>query len=74
MPITEEDILEKMQQQYVKAIRSLARYKFWMFGYHAANWVNLNKLLDQKMPNPFQGLVHNARSIIEASTDPKVRW
>lgn len=46
-----------------KAWDSLARYKFWQFGYHAARWVQANGLLprEQKQPNPFRELVHLAR-------------
>ncbi len=42
-----------------KAIDSLARYKFEMFGYHASAWVKYNQLLpkDQKDANPFSDLV-----------------
>jgi hypothetical protein len=45
-----------------KAWDSLARYKFWMFGYHAAQWVLLNQLdSPERMPNPFKKLVQVAR-------------
>jgi hypothetical protein len=35
-----------------------------MFGYHAAQWVSLNKLnpKEKKLPNPFRGLVKFARA------------
>lgn len=39
----------------------LARYKFLMFGYWAAQWVNMNKLLDKKQPSPFRGFVKLGR-------------
>lgn len=47
-----------------KAWNSLSGYKFLMFGYHAAQWVTLNKLnpKDKKQPNPFRGLVKYARA------------
>ncbi|HUW04787.1 MAG TPA: hypothetical protein VMW01_00865 [Williamwhitmania sp.] len=32
------------KQAYKHAIESLAKYKFMMFGYHAAMWVHLNKI------------------------------
>lgn len=51
----ELDIQEK------KAWQSLARYKFWMFGYHAAQWVLLNRVLRTQRPNPFLPLVKLAR-------------
>ena len=45
-----------------KAWDSLARYKFYMFGYHAGVWVNLNKLLRHPHPNPFRTLVDLAHA------------
>ena len=50
-----------------KAWKSLAGYKFSMFGYWAAAWVKYNQLLTQPMrlPNPFKDLVHAAREHIE---------
>ena len=44
-----------------KAWESLARYKFWMFGYHAADWVKISRRLGGKRPNPFKALVQAAR-------------
>lgn len=44
-----------------KAWKSLARYKFQMFGYWAAIWVHLNKLLPKKRKNPWYNLVELAR-------------
>lgn len=43
------------------AWKALAGYKFWMFGYHAARWVQLNQLDDHKEPNPFRHLVEAAK-------------
>lgn len=43
------------------AIKNLARYKFSNFGYHAARWVTLNKIIGDKKPNPFKYLVDAAR-------------
>ena len=44
---------------------ALARYKFWMFGYHAGRVVYLatliNRLGGPRLANPFVGLVHLAR-------------
>lgn len=47
-----------------KAWRSLARYKLWMFGYHAAAWVKFNQLLPSQLRsrNPFRELVLLARA------------
>ena len=44
-----------------KAFDSLARYKFLMFGYHAAMWVHNNKLCRIREPNPFNNLVDFAK-------------
>jgi hypothetical protein len=56
-------ILEEREQAKVKAIDSLARYKFAMFGYWAGIWVHLNRIIGDGEPNPFRELVHTARSI-----------
>ncbi|MCX7363575.1 MAG: hypothetical protein NTV97_17225 [Alphaproteobacteria bacterium] len=50
-----------------KAWESLARYKFWMFGYHAADWVKIARRLGGKRPNPFKSLVHAGRERIALS-------
>lgn len=57
----EEKIKDKMKEAESKAVDSLARYKFLMFGYWAAQWVNLNKLLEKKQPSPFKGFVKMGR-------------
>lgn len=44
-----------------KALQALAGYKFVMFGYHAAQWVLLNRVEGGGRPNPFRILVHAAR-------------
>lgn len=50
--------LDKAKQEARrKAFDSLARYKFMMFGYHAALWVTLNNLDTNKERNPFSALV-----------------
>lgn len=59
----ENKIHNDMEEARCKAIDNLAAYKFWMFGYWAAKWVGLNKLLDKKNPNPFRSLVHAARDL-----------
>jgi hypothetical protein len=48
-----------------KAWDSLAGYKFLMFGYHAAQWVTLNKLLAHPRANPFGEAVKLARATKE---------
>ena len=44
-----------------KAWDSLARYKFFMFGYWCATWVQMNRLCAEKADNPWQQLVALAR-------------
>lgn len=46
-----------------KALDSLARYKFMMFGYHAAQWVMLTRVSGLARPNPFKPLVLLARQM-----------
>ncbi len=58
----EEKIKSKMAEAEVKANKSLAGYKFLMFGYWAAQWVNLNKLLPKSEPNPFGAYVREAKA------------
>lgn len=55
--LLESDLAESER----KAIDALARYKFWMFGYHAADWVKINRRLGGKRPSPFKALVLAAR-------------
>lgn len=60
-----EAIKMKMAEEEQKAWESLSGYKFLMFGYHASNWVNYRKLLQEKVPNPFRGLVDEAQEIVK---------
>jgi len=53
-----------------KALDSLGRYKFQMFGYHASVWVTLNRLDSTRDPNPFTALVTLARQM-EKETDAR---
>jgi hypothetical protein len=48
-----------------KAWKSLAGYKFLMFGYHAAQWVLINRLYKLRRPNPFIAAVKLARRKLE---------
>lgn len=64
---TEKTLLRSVHdargQAYLKALDSLGRYKFEMFGYHASAWVKYNQLMPRgyKQPNPFRKFVHLAR-------------
>ena len=62
---TYERLVEARDDAERQAWKSLAGYKFKMFGYWAAWWVKANKLLppSQRKGNPFRDLVHQARSI-----------
>lgn len=55
-------IFASMRDAETKAWEALAGYKFWMFGYHAARWVNYNQLLPQvrRFRSPFKSLVEIA--------------
>lgn len=55
------ELTEKLYEAEVKAFKSLAGYKFLMFGYHAAVWITLNQLDEVKRPNPFKKLVGFAK-------------
>jgi hypothetical protein len=62
-------LIEELNQAEEKAIDSLARYKFQMFGYWAAIWVHLNRLSGERRKSPFASLVGQAkilRSVHEA--------
>jgi len=57
----ESRIKGMMEEEEMKAWKALGGYKFYIFGYHAACWVKLNKLLPKPLPNPFKELVSIAR-------------
>ena len=61
---TRERVLGARLEAEHKALDSLARYKFEMFGYWAAAWVKFNALLPNadRLGNPFRDLVALARS------------
>ncbi len=58
----------QVEDSILKAWEALSGYKFWMFGYHAARFINYNRLLppnEKVQPNPFIELVKIARSKID---------
>lgn len=62
MSTVEREIIESyMAEAYWTAIDNLSRYKFWMFGYHAAKWINYCRLLGERRPNPFKAFVDLAK-------------
>ena len=54
---------EHKQEALERAIDSLSRYKFMLFGYWSGVWVHLNQIDTNKEPNPFKRLVAVARTI-----------
>lgn len=56
-----KNIEKEMAEAEKKALDSLKRYKFMMFGYWAAVWVHLNRISGLKRPSPFRGLVQYAK-------------
>lgn len=66
--LIEDKIRCEMAVAVEKAWEALSGYKFWMFGYHAARWVNFNRLLPggEKLPSPFRDAVGLARDKIDS--------
>lgn len=62
-------IFAAMRDAETKAWEGLRGYKFWMFGYHAARWVNYNQLLPpvRRFRSPFKALVEIADRKIDQS-------
>jgi len=64
----EPSILTEMLAAEENAWKSLGRYKFVMFGYWAGVWVHLARIArtqGHRTPNPFSGLVNEARVVIK---------
>ena len=66
-PDARTEIIWQRLEAEKKAWRSLAGYKFWMFGYHAAQWVLLNRMLPApfRRGNPWAVLVKIARGVVK---------
>lgn len=56
-----KELHKAMEDAEKKAWTALSGYKFLMFGYHAARWVNYSKLLGGRRANPFRNAVILAR-------------
>lgn len=70
------NVIDKREAAFADAIRSLAKYKFWMFGYHAAAWVKYNQLLKGTpwhQGNPFKRFVELAE-IERGELDGAAAW
>lgn len=59
-----------LNEAEARAWDSLARYKFWMFGYWAAIWVHQNRASGQGRPNPFKALITVARQHVPGRSPP----
>lgn len=57
------EVEAELENCAAKAMDALSRYKFWMFGYWAAMWVNINRLHPVMFgrKNPFRELVKFAQ-------------
>ena len=68
--MNQEALIKRMDQAEVKALESLSRYKFEMFGYWSSAWGRYNQLavemgiFEKKRPNPFRFLVNAANEEI----------
>src|SRR5690349_21415228 len=71
--VTSEAVAEQMREAEQKALDSLARYKFLMFGYWAAAWVKLNRLGGFGHPNPFTEFVDAARNDLGWGLNSRLR-
>lgn len=60
-----DDLFIEWEDATRQAFDALARYKFWMFGYHAARVVYIGSLVNRlggpRLVNPFRALVDEAR-------------
>ena len=55
------DLVKERREAAFKALDSLSRYKFMMFGYWAAIWVHLNAIAPSRDRSPFAFLVSASR-------------
>lgn len=65
--IAVESIEAAMRDAEDKAWEALSGYKFWMFGYHAARWINYSRLHPARHRNPFAELVRVARAKVDGT-------
>lgn len=70
-------LLAERDEARSKALESLARYKFQMFGYWAAIWVHANRMVakagGKAQGNPFGFLVGQAREELRVEAVVKAR-
>jgi hypothetical protein len=65
--MSQNTLANEIEEAERKALDSLARYKFAMFGYWAGIWVHLNRIEGNNRPSPFKGLVKTARALQNAA-------
>jgi hypothetical protein len=70
MNAMKQALTQELIEAKVKAIDSLARYKFAMFGSWAGIWVHLNRISGANLPNPFKELVNLAKQLREHNHTP----
>ena len=64
LPQGQATIDQAMEFAKCQAVSDLGRYKFERFGYHAANWVNLNRVRKNRITrSPFKALVESANQL-----------
>lgn len=61
--IDAEGIAREKAEAKTRALDSLARGGYMMFGYFASIWTTLNRVDGRREPNPFKALVHGARKL-----------
>ena len=66
----DSNILDELRAKETAAWDSLSKYKFIMFGYHAAVWVTLNRIHRCHQRNPFFDVVKLAKDKIEKIRRP----
>lgn len=58
-----ERMMQEIEEAERKALESLGKYKFAMFGYWAGIWVHLNRISGANKRSPFSELVKKAREL-----------
>jgi putative component of membrane protein insertase Oxa1/YidC/SpoIIIJ protein YidD len=67
----ESKILDGLSAKETAAWESLSKYKFIMFGYHAAVWVTLDRIHRCHQRNPFLDVVKLAKLKVEKIRYPE---
>ena len=67
----ESKILDELSAKETAIWESLSKYKFIMFGYHAAVWVTLDRIHRCHQGNPFLDVVKLAKLKVEKIRYPE---